>query len=86
MSKAQIVVGTYDETQAENASPKTCYHAAWSAAKYQGGIEIWNSNNGPISVISSTPNQIFKFDDGLYVNVTYGGARILTEEDLDDES
>ena len=86
MSKAQIVVDTYDENRAKNASSRACYDAALSAAQYHGGIEIWNSNNGPISVISSTPNQIFKFDDGLYVNVTYGDARISTEEDLDDKS
>ena len=93
MSKAQIVVDTYDETRAKNESPLACYHAAWGATKYQGGIEIWNSNNGPISVISSAPNQIFKFpnqifefDDGSSVSVTYGGAHILTEVDSDDKS
>lgn len=93
MSKAQIVVDTYDETQAENASSKTCYHAAWSAAKYQGGIEIYNTNDRLPSCILSTPNQtfkfpnqIFKFDDDSYVIVTYTGARILTKEDLDDKS
>ncbi len=92
--KAQIVVDTYDETQEKNASDKTCYYKAWRAAKYQGGTEIWNSN-GLICGISSTPNRMFEFDDGSYVNVTYTGAEILTKEDvahiltkedLDDES
>lgn len=86
ISKAQIVVDTYDETWAENTSSETCYHAACSAAKYQGGIEIRNSNNGLTSGISFAPNRIFEFDDGSSVSVTYGGARILTKEDLDDES
>ena len=74
MSKAQIVVDTYDNTQKENASSEACYDAAWSAAKCQGGIEIWNSNNGRTSGISSAPNRIFEFDDGSSVSVTYGGA------------
>ena len=93
MSKAQIVVDTYDENRAKNASSRACYDAALSAAQYHGGIEIWNSNNERISGISSAPNKIFKFpnrifkfDDGSYVTLTYVGARILTEEDLDDES
>lgn len=85
-TKAQIVVDTYNETQAENASSQACYDAALKAAEYQGGIEIWNSNNGRTSGISSAPNRIFEFDDGSSVSVTYGGARILTEEDLNDES
>lgn len=83
--KAQIVVDTYDETQEKNASDKTCYYKAWRAAKYHGGTEIWNSN-GLICGISSTPNRMFEFDDGSYVNVTYTGAEILTKEDLDDKS
>ena len=93
MSKAQIVVDTYDEMRANNASYKPCYHKAWRAAKYQGGIEICNSNNMLASCILSTPNQtfklpnrIFKFDDGSYVIVTYTGAHILTEVDSDDKS
>lgn len=102
MSKAQIVVDTYDENRAKNASYKTRYHEALSAAEYQGGIEICNSNNMPAScilfapnLVFKFPNRIFKFDDDSYVNVTYGGAgiltkedvaRILTKEDLDDES
>jgi len=60
-----------------------------SAVKYQGGIEIWNSNKGLTTGISPTPNQtfklpnrIFKFDDGSYVIVTCTGARILTKEDV----
>ena len=85
MSKAQLVVDTYDETREKNASDKTCYYKAWRAAKYQGGTEIWNSN-GLTSGTSFAPNRIFKFDDNSYVEVTYGGACILTEEDLDDES
>lgn len=83
--KAQIVVDTYDETQEKNASDKTCYYKAWRAAKYHGGTEIQNSN-GLICGISSTPNRMFEFDDGSYVNVTYTGAEILTKEDLDDKS
>ena len=89
MSKAQIVVDTYDENRAKNASYKTRYHEALSAAEYQGGIEAWNTNNRLPSCISSAPNQtfkfpnrIFKFDDDSYVNVTYGGANILTKEDV----
>ena len=85
MSKAQIVVDTYDEIYAENASSKACDDEAYAAVRYQGGVEIWNSNKGLTTGISPTPNRIFKFDDGSYVNVTYGGARILTEEDLVDE-
>ena len=81
--KAQIVVDTYDETQEKNASDKTCYDAAWSAAKCQGGIETWNSNKGLTSGTSFAPNRIFKFDDNSYVEVTYGGAYILTKEDLE---
>ena len=84
--KAQLVVDTYDEAQKENASSEACYDAAWSAAKYQGSIETWNSNKGLTSGTSFAPNRIFKFDDNSYVEVTYGGAYILTEEDLDDES
>ena len=84
--KAQIVVDTYDEAQKENASSEACYDAAWSAAKCQGGIETWNSNKGLTSGTSFAPNRIFKFDDNSYVEVTYGGARMLTKEDLDDES
>ena len=86
MSNAQIVVDTYDETRAKNASSLACYRKARRAAKYQGGIEIGNSNKGLTTGISPTPNRIFKFDDGSYVNVTYGGACILTKEDLNDES
>ena len=86
MSNAQIVVDTYDETRAKNASSLACHRKARRAAKYQGGIEIWNSNKGLTTGISPTPNRIFKFDDGSYVNVTYGGACILTKEDLNDES
>lgn len=81
--KAQIVVDTYDETQEKNASDKTCYYKAWSAAKCQGGIETWNSNKGLTSGTSFAPNRIFKFDDNSYVEVTYGGAYILTKEDLE---
>ena len=73
-TKAQIVVDTYNETQAQNASSQACYDAALRAAEYQGGIEIWNSNNGRTSGISSAPNRIFEFDDGSSVSVTYGGA------------
>ena len=102
MSKAQIVVDTYDETRAKNASYKTRYHEALSAAEHHGGIEIYNTNDRLPSCILSTPNQtfkfpnrIFKFDDGSYVIVTYTGAdiltkegvaHILTKEDLDDKS
>lgn len=39
MSKAQIVVDTYDETRAKNESPLACYHAAWGATKYQGALK-----------------------------------------------
>ena len=74
MSKAQIVVDTYDEIYAENASSKACYDEAYAAVRYQGGVEIWNSNKGLTTGISPTPNRIFKFDDGSYVHVTYGGA------------
>lgn len=80
-TKAQIVVDTYNETQAENASSQACYDAALRAAEYQGGTEIWNSNGLTYS-ISSTPNRMFEFDDGSYVNVTYTGAEILTKEDV----
>ena len=83
MSKAQIAIDTYDNTQKENASSEACYDAAWSAAKCQGGIETWNSNKGLTSGTSFAPNRIFKFDDNSYVEVTYGGAYILTEEDLE---
>lgn len=93
MSNAQIVVDTYDETRAKNASSLACYRKARRAAKYHGGIEIYNTNDRLPSCILSTPkqtfklpNRIFKFDDGSYVIVTCTGARILTEEDLDDES
>ena len=93
MSKAQIVVDTYDEMRANNESSYTRYAKALSAAEYHGGIEIWNSNNMLASCTSSArnlvfkfPNRIFKFDDDSYVNVTYSGARILTKEDLDDKS
>ncbi len=34
MSKAQIVVDTYDENRAKNASSRACYDAALSAAQY----------------------------------------------------
>ena|GEM_PF-1220681 len=92
-TKAQIVVDTYDEIYAENASSNACYDEAYAAVRYQGGIEICNSNNMLASCILSTPNQtfklpnrIFKFDDGSYVIVTCTGARILTEVDLDDKS
>ncbi|MBB1553949.1 hypothetical protein HG442_000885 [Candidatus Gracilibacteria bacterium] len=79
------IVDTYDEIYAKNASSNACYDEAYAAVRYQGGVEIWNSNNELTSGISSTPNRIFKFDDGSYVNVTCGGPRILTEEDLIDE-
>ena len=85
-TKAQIVVDTYDEIYAENASSNACYDEAYAAVRYQGGVEIWNSNNELTSGISFTPNRIFKFDDGSYVIVTCTGARILTEVDLDDKS
>ena len=90
ISKAQRVVDTYDEMRAKGKSYYTRYDKALSAAKYQGGIEIYNTNDRLPSCILSTPNQtfklpnrIFKFDDGSYVIVTCTGARILTEEDLE---
>lgn len=86
MSKAQIVVDTYDEIYAENTSSKACYDEAYADVRYQGGVEIWDSNKGLTTGISPTPNRIFKFDDGSYVIVTCTGARILTEVDLDDKS
>ncbi|MDO4874360.1 MAG: hypothetical protein Q4A35_04140 [Candidatus Gracilibacteria bacterium] len=93
MSKAQIVVDTYDEMRANGESYYTRYDKALSAAEYQGGIEICNSNNMPAScilfapnLVFKFPNRIFKFDDDSYVNVTYGGAGILTKEDLDVKS
>lgn len=88
MSKAQRIVDTYDEMRAKGKSYYTRYDKALSAAKYQGGIEIYNTNDRLPSCILSTPNQtfklpnrIFKFDDGSYVIVTCTGARILTEVD-----
>lgn len=93
MSKAQIVVDTYDEMRANGGSCYTRYDKALSAAEYQGGTEIWNTNDRLPSCILSTPkqtfkfpNRIFKFDDGSYVIVTYTGAHILTEVDSDDKS
>lgn len=93
MSKAQRIVDTYDEMRAKGKRYYTRYNKALSAAEYQGGIEIYNTNDRLPSCILSNPNQtfklpnrIFKFDDGSYVIVTCTGARILTEVDLDDES
>ena len=93
MSKAQRIVDTYDEMWAKGKRYYTRYNKALSAAEYQGGIEIYNTNDRLPSCILSNPNQtfklpnrIFKFDDGSYVIVTCTGARILTEVDLDDES
>ena len=92
-TKAQRVVDTYDEMRANDESYYTRYDKALSAAEYQGGTEIYNTNDRLPSCILSNPNQtfnlpnrIFKFDDGSYVIVTCAGARILTEVDLDDES
>ena len=80
-TKAQIVVDTYDEMRANDESYYTRYDKALSAAEYQGGTEIYNTNDRLPSCILSNPNQtfnlpnrIFKFDDGSYVHVTYGGA------------
>ena len=72
--------------RANGESYYTRYDKALSAAECQGGIEIWNSNDGLTYGISSTPNRIFKFDEGSSVNVTYGGAGIRTKEDLDVKS
>lgn len=83
MSKAQRIVDTYDEMRAKGESYYTRYDKALSAAEYQGGIETWNSNKGLTSGTSFAPNRIFKFDDNSYVEVTYGGAYILTKEDLE---
>ena len=92
-TKAQIVVDTYDEMRANGESYYTRYDKALSAAEYQGGTEIYNTNDRLPSCILSNPNQtfnlpnrIFKFDDGSYVIVTCAGARILTELDSDDKS
>ena len=76
ITKASAVEQAYDVAAALNCSSEGCYSLAIAAAYKEGGIEIYNNNDGNSSW-SFAPTRTFEFDDASSVQVTYGGVFVI---------
>ena len=76
ITKASAVEQAYDVAAALNCSSEGCYSLAIAAAYKEGGIEIYNSNDGNSSK-SFAPTITFKFDDLSTAQITYGGVFVI---------
>ena len=76
ITKASAVEQAYDVAAALNCSSEGCYSLAIAAAHKEGGIEIYNSNDGNSSK-SFAPTITFKFDDLSTAQITYGGVFVI---------